>query len=118
MIDNLFTHRRLKLLIDFDTQISISDQIINVLKLSGGTGIIDLKISSLLIKKIKSLQKTLVPEENPQRSLKMRTKARKLGLGVAKVASKMVKTQLKRNIILYEGNHPHLNSPRENPIPT
>lgn len=103
IVDNLFTHRRLKLHVDIDTQISITEQIINVLKLSGGTGVIDLKISSLLIKKIKSLQKTFVPEEDPQRSLRMRTKARKLGLGVARVASKMVKSQLKRNLILHEG---------------
>lgn len=104
IVDNLLTHRRFKLSLDFDTQININDEIINVIKISGGTGIIDLKISSLLIKKIKSLQETLLPEDDPQRALRMKKRARKLEIGFARVVSKVMKTQLKRGLIEYEGN--------------
>lgn len=102
-MDNLLTYRRLKIIIDLDTQINLQEEIVNVLKVSGQTGMIDLKISSLLIKKIRMLKESLIPDDDPQRALRMKKRARKMEIGMARIVSKVVKSQLNKQLINYEG---------------
>lgn len=91
--------------LNFDTQINLNDHIVNVLSISGGTGDLNLKISSILTQKINALKETLVPENDPNRDLRLKKNAEKMKIGVAKVANKFVKGSMNRDILNYESKN-------------
>ena len=88
---NLFSYRKLKFELDFDTQIDLNDNIVNILSINASTGEVLVKISSILTKKIESLQKTLVPEDDPQRDARFERRQKRMKMNFAKVADKFVK---------------------------
>lgn len=96
-------YEKLVFKLDFDTQINLKEHIINVLSINGSTGVFDMKISSILTQKINALKETLVPEDNPDRDLRMKKNADKMKIGVQKVANKLVKGSMNNNINQYEG---------------
>jgi len=96
------SYEKLVVKVNFDTQINLKDHIVNVLTLSGGSGDLDLKISSILTQKINDLKETLVPADDPNRELRIKKNADKMKIGVAKIANKFVKGSMNKDIRDYE----------------
>lgn len=90
-IFNLLTYRKLNFDLDFDTQIDLNDNIVNILTIDANTGSFLVQISTILTKKIQSLQKTLVPEKDPQREMRQQRRAQRMKLNFAKAANTFVK---------------------------
>lgn len=88
---NILSYRKLNLEVDFDTQIDLKDNIVNILSVNAHTGSVIVQISTLLTNKAKNLQKILVPEKDPQRELRNERRAEKIKLSLFKTANKLVK---------------------------
>lgn len=88
---NLFSYRKLAFDVDLDTQIDLNDHIVNIIQVTGSTGLMLMKIATVLTKKIKSLESTLIPEDDPLRTVRAERRAARMKLNFAKLANKFVK---------------------------
>ena len=93
VIMNVVSYRKLRFNLDFDTQVDLHSNIVNILTVDGTTGSFNLKVSTLLTKKFESFKKSLIPDPDPLRDMRSGRRAAKLKINVAKMASKFYKNK-------------------------
>ena len=102
-IFNILSYRKLIFNVDFDTQVDLNDHIVNIVHVSGNTGAFLVNVSTILTKKIHSLQETLVPKKDPYRELRAERRAMKIKMNMARAANTFMKGS-NLNMILLNGD--------------